>query len=152
MLLTMPFELFTREVAAASGPPTVAIQKKGIFAFNRAAYAALGEPRAVALLFDRERQIVGFRAADPQDEDSQLVRPNAKGNSYLVTGTLFTRHYGIDTRVGRRWAAHLEDDLLCINISEPPLNSDARVVSVARTSLPPPSQGGRTRNPGRGST
>jgi len=116
----MAFEVFTKRMVRAADKPYVTIQKKGIIAFNHAAYAALGEPRAVIFLFDRENRVVGFQAADPEEEHAYGVRANTKGTSHLVSGTLFTRHYAIPTDVARRWLGRLNDKgVLTIDLGEP---------------------------------
>ena len=56
----MSFERFTKRLSASSEQPHVSIQKRGVIAFNEAAYTALAQPRAVALFFDRPRQVVGI--------------------------------------------------------------------------------------------
>jgi hypothetical protein len=162
----MAFEVFTKRMARAGDRPYVTIQRKGIIAFNHAAYTALGEPKAVIFLFDRDTQVVGFRAADPGEEHAYGVRPNTKRTSHLVSGTLFTRYYGIPTDVARRWLGRVnEDRVLTIDLNESPhevLDAEVRptdsgsgrpssrrgqgpglVPPGARSSAVPPSQGGR---------
>lgn len=113
--------MFTKRMARGRTKPYVTIQKKGIIAFNHAAYAALGEPKAIVFLFDRGNKIIGFKAADPAAEHAYPVRANTKGTSHLVSGTLFTRHYGIPTEVARRWLGREGDDrLLTIDLKEAP--------------------------------
>jgi hypothetical protein len=120
----MPFEVFTKRMAREGSKPYVTIQKKGIIAFNHAAYAALGQPQAIVFLFDGENQLVGFRAADPDDEHAYAVRPNTKRTSHLVSGTLFTRHYGISTNIARRWLGRMgEQEVLTIDLKESPLDA-----------------------------
>jgi hypothetical protein len=120
----MAFEEFTKKTARAAGTPYVTIQKRGVFSLNHAAFALLGEPKAVTLLFDQERQLVGLRPADPKNEHAYDVRPNTRGTSHLVTGTLFTTHYGIATETARRWRARMiEDGILAIDLTEPPLEA-----------------------------
>lgn len=116
----MAFEVFTRETAAVSGKAFVSIQKKGIIALNRAAYVLIGEPAAVELLYDHERHLVGLRAVEGKPEHAQDVRPTAKG-AYLVSAARFTNHYGIPTEEGHRWPAQMEQDILCVDISKPPV-------------------------------
>jgi hypothetical protein len=119
--LPMAFEEFTKKTARAAGTAYVTIQKRGVISLNHAAYTALGEPEAVTLLYDRERQLVGFRPADPKSEHAYLVRVNTRGTSHLVTGTLFTNHYGISTETARRWQARMiEDDIMAIDLTETP--------------------------------
>src|ERR1700733_3603529 len=103
----MAFEEFTKKTAQAAGTPYVTIQKRGVFALNHAAFAALGDPKAVTLLFDPELQLVGFRSTTPGSKPPYAVRPNSRGPSPLVTGALFTSHYGIATDVARRWPARM---------------------------------------------
>jgi hypothetical protein len=122
----MAFEEFTKKTAQAAGTPYVTIQKRGVFALNHAAFAALGEPGAVTLLFDQERQLVGFRPAHPSNEHAYAVRPNSKGTTHLITGALFTTHYGIPTETARRWPARLiEDNVLAIDLNYPPSGGPA---------------------------
>ena len=117
----MAFEEFDKRQAAVQHEASVSIQKNGIFSFNEPAYEALGKPHAIVFLYDAARQVIGFRAAaSVVDPNAYDVRANSRG-AYLVTGTLFTRHYGIPTDSGRRWLAHREDGLLCIDISKPPV-------------------------------
>jgi hypothetical protein len=118
----MPFEVFDRQVAATGQPAFVSIQKKGIIRMNTPAFVLLGEPQAVELLFDRERQIVGLRASNPSAAHAYKVREHASSSSHLVSGAAFASHYGIDVDHARRWPAYMEDDVLCINIGEPPVS------------------------------
>lgn len=117
----MPFEVFTPEVVAESGPAYVSIQKQGIIAFNRAAFASLGEPKAVELLYDHERSLVGLRAADETASHTLRVRTSSAGGTYVVSAARFVRHYGIPNEVGRRWRARTEGDVVFIDITESPV-------------------------------
>lgn len=141
----MAFEVFTKRMARAANKPYVTIQKKGVMAFNHAAYAALGEPKAVLLLFDRQSRVVGFRASEPSEEHAYGVRSNTKGTSHLVSGTLFTKHYGIPTDVARRWLAQMNrDGVLTIDLKTHPEGARGPTADV-HTTVPEP---GRTRSPG----
>jgi hypothetical protein len=129
----MPFEEFTKKAARAGGTPYVTIQKRGVLALNQAAFAALGEPKSVTLLFDRDRQLVGFRAADASNEHAYAVRPNSKGTTHLITGALFTSHYGISTDTARRWKAEVtENDILTIDLTDVYEEATAPTVGVRR--------------------
>lgn len=117
----MTFEVFTPQAAAESGPAFVSVQKQGIIAFNRAAFAALGEPEAVELLFDRDRSLVGLRAAEESVPHALRVRTSSAGGTYVVSAARFVKHYDIPNDVGRRWAAQTEGDVLFVDISQPPV-------------------------------
>jgi len=115
----MGFEVFTKRMARAANKPYVTIQKTGIIALNHAAFVALGEPPAVTLLFDREKRMVGFRVAELSQEHAYAVRVNAKGTTHMVSGALFTRHYGIPTEVASRWLGRINyDGMLTIDLKE----------------------------------
>jgi hypothetical protein len=116
----VPFLVFKRRaIPRTIEQAFVTIQRKGVIAFSKAAYEALAQPEAVELLYDPERQLVGFRSVKPQAEHAYPVRVNGKKTSHMVSGTLFTRHYGIPTDVARRWPAYMEAGLLCIDLSQP---------------------------------
>jgi hypothetical protein len=113
------FETFTRRLVPLNDRAYVTIQKRGTISVNHAAFEALGSPKAVELLYDVEAEVVGLRAIDATAEHAYPVRPaGANGRSYLIAGTAFTKHYGIDTKVSRRWAAKLEDSVLLVDLRE----------------------------------
>ncbi len=117
----MGFEVFDKRQTALAKAPTVTIQRKGIISINRAAYSMMGEPSAVELLYDRERQIVGFRAAAETVGHAYEVRPQNSTKStgpLIVAGTAFTNFYKIDTSISRRFEPYVQDDILCIDLAE----------------------------------
>lgn len=118
----MPFEVFTPEAVAGSKPAYVSIQKQGIVSLNRAAFLQLGEPKAVELLYDRDRRLVGLRGVDATVKHAQRVRTTSNGRTYLVSAARFMRHYGIPTDVSRRWVAALERNVLFIDLDKPGVN------------------------------
>lgn len=114
------FESFSRRMLPLKADPRVTIQKRGTISLNRSAFAALGSPDAVELLYDRERGIVGLRSIDPKADNAYQVRrssPSASG-PWVISAMAFTRFYDIDTSVSLRWPAYLDDDILCANITE----------------------------------
>jgi hypothetical protein len=117
----MPFEVFNEKVMATAGQAYVSIQKGGVIRMNRAAYALIGEPEQVELLFDAERQLVGLRPAKAGVPHAYVVRKHARGSSFLVSGARFASHYGIPIDAGRRWLASLDGDILCFNVGEDPV-------------------------------
>jgi hypothetical protein len=101
--------------------PYVTVQKRGNMTLNRSAHAALGEPTAVELLYDREAQIIGFRAVDEGVEHAYPLRPQGGKDTgpFILAGMAFTKYYGINTTQARRFAATMDGDVLCIDISQP---------------------------------
>jgi hypothetical protein len=118
-IAAMPFETFKRQRSRPDDSPYVTIQKRGTLSFNRAAYAALGEPEAVELLFDREDRRIGIRRVDPSTAHAYGVRPLNRGATWLASGTAFVNYYGIETAVSRRWPAEAVDEgFLVIDLKE----------------------------------
>jgi hypothetical protein len=114
----MPFEVFDKRRIALPGVCRVTIQRRGVFTFNHAAHAALGQPKAVVFLFDASRQRVGLQAADPKTGTAYPVRTNQKGSTYLVSGSLFAQHYGIPTDRARTFKAEMEGKVLCFDLAK----------------------------------
>jgi hypothetical protein len=126
------WEVFTKKMAPLGAKPSVTVQRKGILSFNQAAYDAMGSPKAVELLYDREARIIGIRAAaDPQADHAYTPRGavNKDNGPYLVSGTAFVHHYGIDVTSSRRYHATVEDGVLCID-----LKSGGTVITGNRSS------------------
>jgi hypothetical protein len=113
----MGFEVFDKRAAGVSKHPYVTIQRKGPFSFNRAAYELLGKPEAVELLYDREQERVGFRPTSPERPQAFPMRPMGKNSAtFMVAGQAFSRHYGLDTSIARRYPVRLEDDILVLDL------------------------------------
>lgn len=116
----MAFEVFKKSSAPVPSVPSVTIQKRGLMSLNRAAYELVGAPKAVELLWDAERRVIGMRSATLQNPDAYPARPqNLKSNRgpILVAGSLFTRHVGLDTSLAKRWVPQLEGDILVIDLT-----------------------------------
>lgn len=117
----MPFEVFNKRFAPLAKAPSVTIQKRGLMSLNRAAYALLGEPKAVELLFDKDERIIGLRPIDDAAAHAYPLRPqSSKSDSgpLILAGTAFTQYYNIDTTVSRRWIPTLRDGVLCIDLKQ----------------------------------
>lgn len=116
----MGFETFTKRMVPLAKAPYVTIQKRGTMSFNAAANAALGNPEAVELLYDRDEKIMGVRKVDPTVEHAYPLRsPAQTDRSFILSGTAFTKFYGIETEVSVRRQAYMEGDILCIDLKQP---------------------------------
>ncbi len=113
----MPFEEFDKRAAVASKSPFVTIQRKGIFSMNQAAYLLMGSPEAVTLMFDSEERLVGFKPTTTSSPRAFPVRPQQNGVTYVVTGQAFSKHYGIDTSVARRYGVETRDNILVLDLN-----------------------------------
>lgn len=124
------FETFTRRMIPLVKKPFVTIQKRGTMSFNKAAHVALGSPEAVELLYDKANDVMGIRPVDPSVDHAYPMRPQANKDDgpYIVSGSAFTKFYGIKTEEARRFNAQMEDGVLIID-----LRSEGQVVTSNRT-------------------
>lgn len=124
------WETFTRRMIPLVKKPSVTIQKRGTFSFNKAAFVALGSPKAVELLFDKTRKVIGIRPVDPEVEHAYPMRPqaNKEDGPFIVAGGAFTKYYGIPTDESRRWLVDIEDGVLLVDLRRP-----GQVVTSNRT-------------------
>lgn len=139
----MPFVVYQKGSAPVATVPVVTVQKKGLIALNRAAYAMIGDPEAVELLWDEDRKIIGLRPSELTNPNAYPARPqsaNSTKGPILVAGTKFTQFIGMDTSRAMRWIPTIEDEILCIDISKPgqPANSNrsAKADSEKTSSAP----------------
>lgn len=118
----MAFEVFEKGSAPLPTVPAVTIQKRGLMSINRAAFALIGSPNAVELLWDKERRIIGIRGAEATNPNAYPARPQTASSNrgpMLVAGNLFTRYIELDTSVAKRWTPTIEDGVLCIDLKTP---------------------------------
>lgn len=148
------FETFRKRMVPLTKAPYVTIQRRGTMSFNKSAYAALGSPEAVELLYDRDEQIIGVRPVDRSVEHAYPIRPSGGGKadpgSWMVSGRAFVQYYDIDTELSRRYPVSMDGDVLCIALKEGGTvvtsNRNGRRAPAAADSAKspeePPSQGG----------
>lgn len=132
----MAFEVFDKRHAPMRGAPSVTVQKRGIVSINGAAHALIGRAKVVELLFDRERQMMAVRPADPSPRTYELREPSPSGQT-LLSATAFAQAYDIDTSVSRRYEPIVEDGMLCVDLSGP-----STVVHSNRSKNQPTSRNG----------
>ena len=112
------FDVFRRQPPPGAHEPTVTVQRYGLLTLNHAAYAELGAPEAVELMYARREGLIGLRAAAASAPDAYRVRTPTVGAGFLVSGRAFTRHYGIPTDVGRRCRATMIDAVLTVDLRD----------------------------------
>jgi hypothetical protein len=121
-VIEMGFVVYEKGSAPVATVPAVTVQKKGLIALNRAAYALIGDPEAVELLWDADRKVIGLRPSEVTNPNAYPARPqsaNPTKGPILVAGTKFTQFIGMDTSRALRWVPTVEDEILCIDISKP---------------------------------
>jgi hypothetical protein len=116
----MPFETFKRNRMPSTGEPALTIQKRGALSLNTAAYEALGSPKHVALLYDRDEKLIGMRKVPATAPHAYVVRGVGTNlATHVVSGKAFLSYYEIPRDVARRWTAQVKDDVLVIDLKQP---------------------------------
>jgi|BogFormECP12_OM2_1039638.scaffolds.fasta_scaffold49329_2 hypothetical protein len=95
---------------AVPDEPMLTLQRRGLISLNQAAFKALGEPAAVALLYDPDEGVVALRKVPRTYHNGYHVRKQANSRSYLVGATGFTSYHKINTDVPKRYLGHKYDD------------------------------------------
>ncbi|MBV9300687.1 MAG: hypothetical protein JOY53_01100 [Acidobacteriaceae bacterium] len=126
------FEKFRRYKVTEAPAPMVAFHVRGIFALNELAYAALGRPEALELLYDRDEKTIGLKGASRDSPDSYAVRHNTK-HSYQVEGRSFIKFYEIPNEAaGRRYKAEMIGDVLAVDLRQQLEDNGKEVQSVSK--------------------
>lgn len=114
----MPFQVFDKRSAAASKSPFVTLQKdNGPISLNKAAHDLIDNSEGVELLYDPDEKLIGFRPVELTNPRAFPVRPqNANATTLMVAGQAFTKHFGIDTRVARRYPVEVRDGILVLDL------------------------------------
>jgi hypothetical protein len=117
--MSFNFEEFTlRNSPASSKVMRVSLHQKGRFSMNEAAFDALGKPEAIALLYDKGRKAIGFKAVEPELRHAYTVRKQKKSKSYLVGSIAFCQHYGIDASKTRAFEPVLDNGILVLELDK----------------------------------
>jgi tartrate dehydratase beta subunit/fumarate hydratase class I family protein len=112
------FEVFRRQPPAGAHEPTVTVQRHGLLTLNQAAYAELGAPDAVQLLYAHRERLIGLRAAGAKTPDAYRVRKPSVGPGFLVSGRAYTNHYRIPTDIARRYRAVMINGILTVHLGD----------------------------------
>jgi hypothetical protein len=95
---------------AVPDEPMFTLQRRGLISLNLAAYKALGEPAAVALMYDADEGIIALRKVARTYHNGYPVRKQANSRSFLVGATGFASYHRIDTEMPRRFVGHVYED------------------------------------------
>lgn len=112
------FEGFRHRRTVTSTKPEGSIQRpRGILGLNAAAYRLLKEPAAVELLYDRDDQIIGVRAEDPEAAWAYTMRKQKNSQSYVVAAKAFFDYYGISLDgPSEKYSVQMYGDILGIDL------------------------------------
>ena len=98
--------------------PVVTVHRSGVIALSDRAYAALGEPAALDLLYDQEAPTkIGLRASA---EGAYTPRASQNGKSWLISGSAFLRFVGhVPTETQRYRPPAITDGVLQVDLRTP---------------------------------
>jgi len=98
--------------------PVVTIHKSGVIALSERAYAALGGPPALDLLYDQDDpERIGLRASA---EGAYTPRASQNGKSWLISGSAFLRFVGhTPTETQRYRPPAITDGVLEVDLRNP---------------------------------
>jgi hypothetical protein len=129
------WEIFKRNRAPAVKGPAVTLMHRGQLSLNDAAFAELGSPKAVELMFSRANRLIGIRPVDPNEPHAYIPRTPAKQKGrgpYIISGAAFLTHFGIAVPETTRYMVALEGDTLIIDLKQsgiPVTSSQSRPAS-----------------------
>jgi hypothetical protein len=124
------WETFTKRGSTTATEATLTIHKAGALAMSRPAFDFLGGPEWVELLYDPDEKVMGIRGVPEGTPHAYPVRhTETNAGQWLVSGLAFTKYYGIDTSVTRRYRAYVDGDVLCVDLTAP-----EREIGVSRSS------------------
>ncbi len=113
------FEVFDKRATSFVKRPEATIQTKGMISLNASAYHALGSPKAVELLYDRDQQVLGMRPVETDAPHAYPIRGVGAGSTYMVSGRAFFGYYGIATDRPVRRDAAIVDGVLILDLKDP---------------------------------
>lgn len=117
------FEVYRKDRTPANSTPSVTVTQRGQLSINDAAFAELGSPKAVELLYSRADRIIGLRPVDPTERHAYVPRARtAKYNGhgpYVVSGSGFLSYFGIEVDQTTRYPATVKDGILRIDLNNP---------------------------------
>jgi hypothetical protein len=124
--VTFEFEVFSPETAQPPSEVTVTVQRGGVITLSPGAYAALGEPEAVELLFAPRERVMGFRPANPEHvPHAYRVRAHKASRNRLISGRRYLTHYRIPAEKATRYPGRMDGDTLIVPL-EPDHVASAR--------------------------
>lgn len=103
----------------ADNRPYISLQVRGSFQINRASYELMGKPIAVKLLYDRQKQLIGFRPAQEGERASYTVRKATTSETYMVAARAFVNYYDIEVHETRRYQAKSVGNIVAIDLNTP---------------------------------
>jgi hypothetical protein len=113
-------EVFDRRAKPIVRQPIISIQKRGTFGLNKAAFEALGHPKAVMLVhaINNGQHVIGFRPTNRNSPRAYPVRAQARNSSFQVAGKAFCDHFGIPFGENKKFPATMVEGDLVVHLNQ----------------------------------
>lgn len=123
----MSFEIFSRKIQRG-GEPRLSFTTLGRFSFNKSATAELQkrEVQSVFLMWDKEKRLIGVKAATKKDPRTYKIHYGTKGNGCGFSASTFLKYIGFDDRETRSVPARWDEQegMFIIEVPEQYLKGD----------------------------
>lgn len=97
--------------AVGSSGMRVTIDPRGVIYLNSVAWEAFDKPKAVELMFDEGRDVIGLKATETWAENSFPVRDKSGTGGKIVRASPFLAHFSIKaSKTFLVNKAHIDDD------------------------------------------
>jgi hypothetical protein len=116
------FEIFDRRANRYVKTPELTIQAGGSISVNAAAHKALGEPKAIELLYNASKKLIGLRAVAEEAAHAYPLRGVGKGGTgqtYVASPRAFFAHYEIPLGTPVRREVKMEGNILIVDLNDP---------------------------------
>jgi len=89
----------------------VSISPRGVIYLNSVAFESLGKPKAVELMFDEGRDVIGLKPCEAWQENSFPFRDKTGASGKIINASPFFVHYSIKaSRTFLVNKAHIDDE------------------------------------------
>jgi len=105
------FERFDRSTAPSAAEKFLTVQRNWkTISINHASFLALGEPKAMEILYDKSEKILGLRKVAPSEPYAFPIRKTVRSRNYLIASGAFASRFGLQADGARRYPAELIED------------------------------------------
>ena len=95
---------------------------RGQLSLNDAAFAGLGSPEAVELMYSSSDRLIGIRPVDPAEPHAYVPRTAAKNKGrgpHIISGAAFFSHFDVKVEQTTRYMATIEGGVLIVDLKTP---------------------------------
>ncbi len=114
----MAYEIYKKQRRPAKDQPMITVLKGGHFGVNRACYEEYFKNFKYAVLFyDVQLEKIGLRPTNEMSDEACTVRPLKSGTLGHISAIGFLKHFGIEHKESRSYAATWNDQEKLVEVS-----------------------------------